>query len=62
MHVVFHLDKYGINQIGDGKTDGQTITEVSTGKIYGFVQSNVMTPGVVEHRTLMTRVSCNVRH
>ena len=51
------LDNYDSNNKGDGKTDGQTRTKVSTGKIYEFVCSNVMTPGITERRTLMTRVS-----
>ena len=54
------LDKYESNHTGDEKTDGQTRTEVRTGNIYEFVRLNVMTPGVTERRTLMTRVSRNV--
>ena len=30
-------DKYESNNIGDGQTDGQTITEVRTGNIYESV-------------------------
>ena len=56
------LDKYESNHIGDIKKDGQTRTEARTGKIYEFIRSNVMTPGVTERRTLMTRVSQNVGH
>ena len=48
------LDKYEINNTGDGKTYGQTIMEVLKGKIYEFVRSNIMTPGVMKRRTLMT--------
>ena len=51
------LDKYESNHTGDGKTDGQTRTEVCTGKIYKLVRSNVMTPGVTERRTLMKQAS-----
>ena len=54
------LDKYESNHTGIGKTDEQTITDVYTGKIYEFVQSNVMTPCVTERETLMTWVSRNV--
>ena len=50
------LDKYESNHTGDGKTDGQTRTDVRTKNIYELVRSNVMTPGVTEHRTLMPRV------
>ena len=57
------LDKYESNHKGDGKTDKQTITEVyTTVKIYESVRSNVMTHGVTERRTLMTRVSQNAGH
>ena len=56
------LDKYESNHTGDGQTDGQTRTEVRMGKIYEFVQSNVMTCGVTERQTLMTQVSRNVGH
>ena len=52
MHFV---DKYESNHTGDGQTDGQTRTDE-------FVRSNVMTPGVTERKTLMTRVSQNVGH
>ena len=55
-------DKYESNHTGDGQTDGQTRTEVRTGKIYEFIRSNVITPGLTERRTLMTRVSHNVGH
>ena len=41
------LDKYESNHTGDGQTNGQTRTEVRTGKIYEFVRLNVMTPGVI---------------
>ena len=51
------LDKYDSNHIGDGQTDGQTRMEVRTGKIYKFVRPNVVTRGVKERQTLMTRVS-----
>ena len=44
--ILWVLDKYESNNTGDGQTDGQTRTEVRTGKIYEFVRSNVMTPGV----------------
>ena len=50
------LDKYESNNTGDVQTDGQTRTEVCTGKIYKFVRSNVVTCGLTERRTLMTRV------
>ena len=56
------LDKYKSNHTGDGQTDGQTRTEVRTGKIYKFVRLNVMTRGVTERRILLTRVSRNVGH
>ena len=56
------LDKYESNHTVGGQTDGQTTTEVCTGKIYEFLRSKVMTPGVTERRTLMTRVSRNVGH
>ena len=58
----YRLDKCESNHTGYGQTDAQTITEVSTGKIYEFVRSNVTTPGFTERRTLMTRVSRNVVH
>ena len=48
--VNVQVDKYVINHTGDGQADRQTITEVCTGNIYEFVRSNVMTPGVTEHR------------
>ena len=35
----------------------QTRTELRKGKIYEFVRSNVVTHGVRERQTLMTRVS-----
>ena len=54
------LDKYDSNRTGDRQTDGQTITEVRKGKIYEFVRSNVMTPGVTEFRKLITWLSLNV--
>ena len=57
-----NLDKYESNHTYDGQTDGKKRTEVRTGKIYEFVRSNVMTPGVTERWTLMTRVSRNVGH
>ena len=50
------LDKYESNHTDDGQTDGQSIMEVRTGNIYEFVRLNIMTPGVIECRTLMTRV------
>ena len=50
------LDKYESNNTGDVQTDGQTRTEVCTGKIYKFVQLNVMTCGVTEHHKFMTQV------
>ena len=56
------LDKYESNHTCDGQTDGQTRTEVRMGKIYEFLRSNIMTTGVTERRTLMTRVSRNVGH
>ena len=56
------LDKYESNHKGDEQKVGQKITEVRTGDIYEFIRSNVMTPGVTERRTLMTRVSQNVGH
>ena len=56
------LDKYQSNRTGDGQMDGQTRTEVRTGKIYELIRSNVMTPGIKERRALMTRVSHNVGH
>ena len=54
------LDNYEIIHTGDGQTDKKTRTEVRMGKIYEFVRSNVMTLGVTEGQTLMTRVSQNV--
>ena len=54
------LDKYESNNTGDGQTDGQKRTELRTENIYESVRSNVMTPGVTEYCTLMTRVSRNV--
>ena len=56
------LDKYESNHTSDGQTDGQPRTEVRTGKIYEFVRSNVVTRGVTERQTIMTRVSHNVGH
>ena len=56
------LDKYDSNHTGDGQKDGQRRTDVRTGKIYEFIRSNVMTPGVTERRSLMTQVSRNVGH
>ena len=50
------LDKYGSNNSGDGKKDGPTITEVSTGNIYELIRSNIVTRGVTEFQTFMTRV------
>ena len=41
------IDKYESNHTGDGKTNRQTRTEVRTEKMYEFVQSNFMTPGVM---------------
>ena len=48
-------DKYESNHTGDGQTDGQTRTELrtSTGKLYEFVRSTVMTFGVTERRISM---------
>ena len=37
------LDKYKSNYTGDGQTEGKTRTEVRTGNIYEFVQSNIVT-------------------
>ena len=54
------VDKYESNNTGDGQTDRQKRTEVCTGKIYEFLRSNDMTPGVTEHWTLMKWVSRNV--
>ena len=56
------LDKYESNYTGNVQMDRQTRAEVRMRKIYDFVRFNVMTPGVTEHHTLMTRVSQNVRH
>ena len=56
------IDKYESNHTGDGQTEGQTITEVCTGKIYALLGSNVTNPGVTDGQTLTTRVSRNVRH
>ena len=56
------IDKYEINYTSNLQTNGQTRTEVRTGKIYEFVRSNGITPGVTERRKLMTQVSQNVRH
>ena len=53
-YILKNIDKYESNHTGDVQTDGQTRTEVRTGKIYEFVRSNVMTPGVTKRRTLMT--------
>ena len=60
--VLVVLDKYESNNTGDGQTYYQTITEVCTGEIYEFVWSDVVNHGVTQRRTLMTRVSRNVRH
>ena len=49
------LDKYKSNHTGYGQTYGQTRTEVFTGKIYKFTRLNVLTHGVMERRTFMTR-------
>ena len=54
-----HLDKYEINHTSNGKTDGQKRTEVRTGNIYEYVQSNVVTCGVTERHTLITQVIIN---
>ena len=56
------LDKYESNHTGDGQMDRKTRTEVRTGKIYKFVRSNVITPGVMERLILMTQLSLNVGH
>ena len=56
------LDKYKSNNKGYGQTEKQTRTKVHTGKIYEFIQPNIITPGVTKQRKLMTRVSRNVRH
>ena len=56
------VDKYESNHTSDGQTDGQPRTEVRTVKTYEFVRSNVVTRGVTERQTLMTRVSYNVGH
>ena len=37
------LDKYESNHTSDGQIDRQTRTKVRTGKIYEFVQLNVVT-------------------
>ena len=58
--IIWGLDKYESNNTCDGQTDRQTRTEVRTGKIYEFVQSNIMTPGVTKRWTLLTQVSRNV--
>ena len=42
------LDKYESNNTGDVQTDGQTRTEVCTGKIYKFVRSNDVNRGSTE--------------
>ena len=49
------LDKYESDHTGNGQTDGQTITEVRTGKIYEFVRLNVVNRGVTKLRTLPAR-------
>ena len=54
------LDKYESNYTDDGQTDRKMRTEVRTRKIYEFLRSNVMTPGVTERWKFMTRVSWNV--
>ena len=51
------LDKYESNHTGDIQTDGQTRTEVCTGKLHEFLKSNAVTSGITERRILMTRVS-----
>ena len=50
------LEKVEINRTGDGQMDEQTRMEVRTVNIYEFVQSNFVTRGITERRTLMTRV------
>ena len=54
--VCSDINKYESNHTGDGQTDGQTITEVRTGKINEFVRSNVGSRGVTERLIFMTRV------
>ena len=54
MKLFSRLDKYDINHTGNGQTDGQTRTEVCTGKIYVLLQSNVVTRGVTVRQKLMT--------
>ena len=56
------LDRYESNHTGDEQRRGQTRTEVSTKKIYKFIQSNVVTCGIIERHTLITQVSRNVGH
>ena len=56
------LDKYEINHTIDGQTDERKITEVRTGNIYEFVRSNVVTHGVTERWTLITRMSWKFGH
>ena len=56
------LDKYDSNHTDDVETDRKTRTEVCIGKIYEFVRSNFVTPGVTERQTLMAQVSRNVGH
>ena len=46
------LDKYQSNHTGDGQTDGETRTEVRTGKIYEFVRSIIMIPPPLAAREL----------
>ena len=46
------LDKYQSNHTGDGQTDGETRTEVRTGKIYEFVRSTIMIPPPLAAREL----------
>ena len=50
------VNKYESNHTGDGQTNGQTRTEVRTGKIFEFVRKNVEIRGITERRTLMTQV------
>ena len=56
------LDKYKSNHTGDGQTNSKTIMEVRTKNIYNFLRSNVVTCGVKERQTLMTRMPRNVKH
>ena len=66
-HLIFEIGeggvyKYESNHTDDVQTDGQTRTEICMRNIYEFVQLIVMTSGVTERWTLMTRVSRNVVH